>query len=305
MYHLDELVGALIDAAVEAVTAGLDEVATDHQAMRAKGQDLRDRAAELALLGPRLYKLARTILGEVECRSVPRFAAAFAHVRYSKDAPVNELEDARRTLNHALLKTQNSPNAMALFLLAIAVVRVRAITLALGPMCVAVPPRTGHKELRRREIDAADIDAEVADLIAAMTDGDWDAALAQLRVLETTPTNRIGIVTSLVALAEDADGYAHLNKIATRLHRAGFSRAVTPRPEEKAAPPHIATPVLEAEAPPASNTEPGHEVIDQAVSEKTVAAPSVTARFRANPSGKVSAAERLRKSQEAHARARQ
>ncbi|QDZ06895.1 hypothetical protein FPZ24_04885 [Sphingomonas panacisoli] len=303
MDHLEELTGALIDAAVEAVTAGLDEAAADHHAMRAKGQELRDNAAMVALLGPRLYKLARTILGEVERRSVPRFAAAFAHVRYSKDPPVNELEDARRTLNRALLKTQSSPDAMAMFLLAVATVRVRAITLALGPLCVAVPPRAGRKELRRREIDAADVDPEVADLIIAMTDGGWEAALAQLRALETAPTNRIGIVTSLIALAEDSDGYALLNKIAVRLRRAGFNRAAAGRLEENAPlPPRTPDPIVDERVPHAVDVQPGREARDETPSEPIVAASSVTARFRANPSGKLSPTERLRRSQEAHAR---
>ena len=308
MDHLEDLTSALIDAAVEAVTAGLTEATADHLAMRAKGENLRDQAAMFALLGPRLYMLARTILGEVERRSVPRFAAALDHVRYSTDAPVNELEDARRTLNQALLKTEKTPSVMSIFLLAIAIVRVRAITLALGPECVAVPPRPGRKELRRRNIDEADIDPEVGDLLIAMTEGDWNGALVRLHALEREPANRVGIVTSLVALAESAEGHVHLNRIATRLQRARFDRrtAGSYSANEHAAPANTKTAQTSSER--ADNSKripdrlPRDPIREQTETTPPVPASSISTRFRASPSGKPSAADRLRRSQERHAR---
>ncbi len=308
MDHLEELTGALIDAMAEAVTAGLAEATADHQAMRAKGENLRDQGAMFALLGPRLYMLARTILGEVERRSVPRFAAALDHVRYSTDAPVNELEDARRTLNQALLRTEKTPGAMSILLLAIAIVRVRAITLALGPECVAVPPRPGRKELRRRKIEEADIDSEVGDILVAMTEDDWDGALVRLHALEREPANRVGIVTSLVALAESADGHVHLNKIAARLQRARFDRrtAESYSAKEPAPPPRTKTAQYPSETADNSKRMPDRLPPDP-IREGTETIPpappsSISARFRASPSGKPSAADRLRRSQERHAR---
>lgn len=229
MQHLDAAINALIDAAVETVMAGFDEAADAHQAMRAKGTELRQRAAAVELLGPALSKLAQQLVGEIQRRAVPRYAAMLRHVRYSEDADINELEDARRTLNAALLTAQRTPDALHRSLVMLAIIRVRAITIAVGAECVAAPipdgQRSGGPIPRRREIGPDDVPLMVARIIVVMLQdrATWASGLKQLRTLETDPANAFGLVSSIVALAEQPSGPSYIRSIAARIERAGIN----------------------------------------------------------------------------------
>lgn len=326
MDDLERLTGALIDAMVDAVVAGLDDAAAAHSAMRGKGEELRARAAAAALLGPKLSKLALLLLGEVERKAMPRYAAYLNSVRYSSDAPINELEDARRSLNSAVLAASGERSPAQALDLALAIVRMRAITTAIGAQCMAEPARgkkkgKGGPELRRREIDASDIPPVVAQAVLAMTQGagDWDAGLAVLRELETTPANGIGLVSSLLALAHTADGHAHLNLIATRLQRAQFNRGAAaassfppavPLPSEASGPPAIPvpSPLQHGEAnpvPPAGNPADGSASAPmpsiQAPSRHVPSAVAgISEQYRRVAPPKVKARERLKQCQAAH-----
>lgn len=228
MQHLDAAIDALIDAAVETVMAGFDEAADAHLAMRAKGDELRQRAAAVELLGPALSKLSQQLVGEIQRRAVPRYAAMLRNVRYSADADINELEDARRTLNGALLTAQRAPDALRRSLVMLAIIRVRAITIAVGAECVAAPvpdgQRSGGPTPRRREIGPDDIPVAVARIVVAMSRdrAAWGSGLEQLRTLETDPANAFGLMSSIVALAEQPAGQSYIRSIAARIERAGI-----------------------------------------------------------------------------------
>ena len=78
MDHLEELGTALVDGLVECVLAGFDTSMADHLVMHAKGEELRSRSADVALLGPTLFKLAKTLLGKSNAslsRATPRRAS--------------------------------------------------------------------------------------------------------------------------------------------------------------------------------------------------------------------------------------
>lgn len=228
MQHLDAAINALIDAAVEAVMAGFDEAADAHHAMRARGTELRQRAAAVELFGPALSKLAQQLVGEIQRRAVPRYAAMLRNVRYSADADINELEDARRTLNTALLTAQRAPDALRRSLVMLAIIRVRAITIAVGAECVAAPipdgQRSGGPTPRRREIGPDDIPIAVARIVVAMARdrAAWANGIEQLGALETDPANAFGLVSSIVALAEQPSGSSYIRLIAARIERAGI-----------------------------------------------------------------------------------
>lgn len=228
----EEIFDALVDCLAEAMTAGFDQSAADHILMRDKGNELRSGETMIALLGPKLARLAQNILKAAEHKAVKRYATYRAHVRYSSDPLIYELEDARSTFSAALLKAQGT-NATALdaLKLVIAQIRVAAVTTALGSDCIAVPKtnlKAAAPSPRRREISAVDIDENVAQTLLVMTavGGDWDAGIAALRSIEGSPANKGGIVTSIIALAQDVDGEIHLQKIRARLERALSERAI-------------------------------------------------------------------------------
>ena len=299
MDHLEELGTALVDGLVECVLAGFDTSMADHLVMHAKGEELRSRSADVALLGPTLFKLAKTLLGEVERKSIPRYAAARQHVRYSRDPLINELEDARATLSAALLKVGDATGGLDRAALLIPIIRVRAVTQAIGAECVTEPARStaGKRrgpELRRRDIDAADIAPEVADAILDMTrdDGDWDGGMALLQRLEFTSANNTGIVSSLAVLAGQPGGRLYLNKISGRLRRAQFNRpADVPMTQ-----PIPTAPKKAAETPPAVPAAASPTPRDDA--------PRMSQRYQAAGIVRISPRERLKLSQTAHARDR-
>jgi hypothetical protein len=264
MQHLDAAINALIDAAVETVMAGFDEAADAHRAMRARGEELRQRTAAVDLLGPALSKLAQQLVGEIQRRAVPRYAAMLRHVRYSADADINELEDARRTLNGALLTAQRTPDALRRSLVMLAIIRVRAITIAVGAECVAAPipdgQRSGGPVPRRREIGPDDIPVAVARIVVAMARdrAAWAHGLEQLQTLETDHANAFGLVSSIGALAEQPGGQSYIRSIAARIERAGIDLQ---RSEADIAAPPAVTPApvplpVPAPAPPAQRPAP-------------------------------------------------
>lgn len=275
MQHLDAAINALIDTAVETVMAGFDEAADAHRAMRARGEELRQRTAAVELLGPALSKLAQQLVGEIQCRAVPRYAAMLRHVRYSADADINELEDARRTLNGALLTAQRMPDALRRSLVMLAIIRVRAITIAVGAECVATPipdgQRSGGPTPRRREIGPDDIPVAVARIVVAMSRdrAAWAHGLEQLGTLETDHANAFGLVSSIVALAEQPGGQSYIRLIAGRIERAGIdlqrseadidtAPVVTPAPVPLPVPAPVPAPLAQwpASAPPPAPPQP-------------------------------------------------
>ncbi|MBR0553734.1 hypothetical protein [Stakelama marina] len=229
MDHLSGVFDALCNVLIESVVAGFDAVVDQHEASRNRGAHLRGHAAALALLGPKLHQLAEELGDEVVRRTVPRYEAYLRHPRFSSDALVVEVEDAEKTLNDLLLDQTGSPTASQMLYLWMAILRMRAITIALGAECVAEPiPSRARKQTapspRRREITAADIPNEIAAILLNATDGpdQWAEAIAGLAAHRGTALDRGGIATKLSALAECDDGPEYFNRIITRLRSAGY-----------------------------------------------------------------------------------
>ena len=242
MQHLIATLDALIDATVEAIVAGFEGASDAQIAMRAKGAELRQRVAVVELLGPALSKLAHQLIDEAGRRAVPRYATILRSVRYNDDAGINELEDARRAMNVAVLAADKKPDGLRRSNIMLAIIRVRAITAVLGADCVAEPldesSSQGSPLPRRREIGPGDISPVVARIVVAMARdrSEWDSGLARLAALETDEANVVGLVSSLIALAEQPKGHSYIRSIAKRIERAGLDLAEdqTPALEELA-----------------------------------------------------------------------
>jgi len=229
--YLDDAVDAIGNLLCEAAFAGFDAAVDQHQASRATGAELRDGAVALALFGPSLNKLAEEIIGEAVRKTVARYNAYRRHPRYRRDALVFELEDAQKSLNDAILNTSGMGPALHAFYLAIAIIRVRAITIAIGSECIAEPVPSGQQKksaptLRRRKMTAADIPEEIADILLNSTNGPehWADAITNLAAIRGTALDVGAIATKLSALAELDDGPEIFNQIITRLRSAGYSR---------------------------------------------------------------------------------
>jgi hypothetical protein len=232
MRHLDQALNAAIEATAAAVMARFDAAEDAQYAAREKGAGLRDRVAARELLGPALMGLASKLVDEVERRTTPRYEAALRHPRYGREALVNEADDAEVTINTLITSAAHPPTMAQTFDITIAAVRVRAITSALGPKCFTGPKSAksdnGYPVPRRRPLSAADVDPEVAQLILEMGEAGhgWRGVLEKMRWLETTPANRAGTVSKIVALADLADGRAHVDHMVEQLKRAGVVRDV-------------------------------------------------------------------------------
>lgn len=117
---------------------------------------------------------------EVERRASPRFRSILAHPRHGREQLSEELDNAETELNTAIHKAGATPNATEHFRFALAIIRLRAIKVALGEKAFADPrgPKGGGGPTpRRREIRATDLGEDVArGVIAAIDAGDrWYA----------------------------------------------------------------------------------------------------------------------------------
>ena len=231
MDYLDDAVDAIGNLLCEAAFAGFDAAVDQHQKSRTMGAELRGRAIALALLGPQLNRLVEEIIGEAVRKTVARYNAYLRHPRYGRDALVVELEDAQKSLHDAILNTSGMGPALHAFYLAIAIIRVRAITIAIGSECIAEPAPPGQQKksapsLRRRKITAADIPTEIAEILLNSTNGpeQWAPAITNLAAIRGTALDVGAIATKLSALAELEDGPEIFNQIITRLRSASYSR---------------------------------------------------------------------------------
>ena len=231
MDYLDDAVDAIGNLFCEAAFAGFGAAVDQHQKSRAKGADLRGRAAALALLGPSLNKLSEELFGKAVPKTVGRYNAYRRHPRYSCDALVFELEDAEKSLHDVILNTSGMGPRLQAFYLAIAIIRLRAITIAIGPECIVEPVRSGQQKKsaptpRRRAMTAADIPTEIAEILLSSTNGPehWAAAITNLAAIRGTALDVGAIATKLSALAELEDGPEIFNQIITRLLSAGYTR---------------------------------------------------------------------------------
>lgn len=231
MDYLNDAVDAIGNLLCEAAFAGFDAAVDQHQASRATGAELRDGAVALALLGPCLNRLLQGLIGEASRKTVPRFNAYRLHPRYRRDALVSELEDAEKSLYDAILNSSGMAPAFRIFNIVVAIIRVRAITIAIGSECIAEPAPSGQQKKsaptpRRRKITAADIPDEIAEILLNSTNGPehWAAALTNLAAIRGTALDVGAIATKLSALAELDDGPEIFNQIITRLRSAGYSR---------------------------------------------------------------------------------
>lgn len=234
MHYLDDALDAIGNLLCEAAFAGFDAAVDQHQASRATGAELRDGAVALALLGPHLNRLFQEITGEAIRKTVPRFNACRLHPRYRRDALVFELEDAEKSLHDAILNSSGLAWPSRIFNIVVAIIRVRAVTIAIGSECIAEPVPSGQQKksapsLRRRKITAVDIPDEIAEILLNSTAGPehWTAALNALAAIRGTALDVGAIATKLSALAELDDGPEIFNQIITRLRSAGYSREVS------------------------------------------------------------------------------
>ena len=231
MDYLDDAVDAIGNLLCEAAFAGFDAAVDQHQASRATGAELRDGAVALALLGPCLNRLLQGIIGEASRKTVPRFNAWRLHPGYRRDALVFELEDAEKSLHDAILNSSSLAWPLRIFNIVVAIIRVRAVTIAIGSECIAEPAPPGQQKKsapspRRRKITAADIPEEIADILLNSTNGPehWAAAITNLAAIRGTALDVGAIATKLSALAELEDGPEIFNQIITRLLSAGYTR---------------------------------------------------------------------------------
>lgn len=145
MHYLDDALDAIGSLLCEAAFAGFDAAVDQHQASRATGAELRDGAVALALLGPHLSRLFQEIICEAIRKTVPRFNAWRLHPGYHRDALVFELEDAEKSLHDAILNSSGLASAFRIFNIVVAIIRVRAITIAIGSECIAEPVPSGQQ----------------------------------------------------------------------------------------------------------------------------------------------------------------
>jgi len=219
LQHLQTALDALIGVATDLVVNAAASSARGYTSVRETATNLRSEAALQQLVGPALYKFASGMSAEVERRATPRFKSILAHPRHGREQLIDELDDADTEINTAIHGVGSSPTAAAHFRVALAVVRVRAITMALGENAFAGPRGTkggGGPTPRRRAIKATDLGEDVARcVIAAIDAGDgWHAALEPLRMMEATGANRNGVATKILTFADMADGHAILERIA-------------------------------------------------------------------------------------------
>ncbi|WP_144035669.1 hypothetical protein [Sphingopyxis bauzanensis] len=231
MDYLNDAVDAIGNLLCEAAFAGFDAAVDQHQASRATGAELRDGAVALALLGPCLNRLLQGLIGEASRKTVPRFNAYRLHPRYRRDALVSELEDAEKSFHDAILNSSGLVWPSRIFNIVVAIIRIRAVTIAIGPECIAEPAPPGQQKksapsLRRRKITAADIPDEIAEILLNSTNGPehWAAAITNLAAIRGTALDVGAIATKLSALAELEDGPEIFNQIITRLLSAGYTR---------------------------------------------------------------------------------
>lgn len=231
MDYLNDAVDAIGNLLCEAAFAGFDAAVDQHQASRATGAELRDGAVALALLGPCLNRLLQGLIGEASRKTVPRFNAYRLHPRYRRDALVSELEDAEKSFHDAILNSSGLVWPSRIFNIVVGIIRIRAVTIAIGPECIAEPAPPGQQKksapsLRRRKITAADIPDEIAEILLNSTNGPehWAAAITNLAAIRGTALDVGAIATKLSALAELEDGPEIFNQIITRLLSAGYTR---------------------------------------------------------------------------------
>lgn len=231
MDYLDDAVDAIGNLLCEAAFAGFDAAVDQHQASRATGAELRDGAVAHALLGPCLNRLLQGLIGEAIRKTVPRFNAWRLHPGYRRDALVFELEDAEKSFHDAILNSSGLAWPLRIFNIVVAIIRIRAVTIAIGPECIAEPAPSGQQKKsaptpRRRKITAADIPTEIAEILLNSTNGPehWAAAITNLAAIRGTALDVGAIATKLSALAELEDGPEIFNQIITRLLSAGYTR---------------------------------------------------------------------------------
>ncbi len=239
MQHLQSALDALIGVATDVVVGAAASSARGYRSARDTATDLRSEAALREIVGPALYKLALGMSAEVERRATPRFKSILAHPRHGREQLIDELDDADTELNMAIHQVGPQPTAAADLRVALAIVRVRAITMALGERAFADPrgPKDGGGPTpRRRVIKVTDLGEDVArGVIAAIDAGDqWHAALEPFRVLEPTGANRNGVATKILAFADMADGHAILERIAANA-RPHFPPLVQPASDDPSA----------------------------------------------------------------------
>lgn len=226
---------ALTDLAVEVVTSGFALATEQHGTASDLGRKLREGATVQALLGPQLSKLATALSGDIERKTAVRYAAYLKHPRLGREPLIDEAENADISLNVAIVAAQASCNASTSVALALAILRVRAITQATGPACIYPPRgqanlgRTGQRQ-RRREITAADVPDAIAEvLLGSCNSTDEQAELTErLRAFEHSQYNEFGLVTKVLALVEKPDGQSVLHTISSRIRQARLDRGVDP-----------------------------------------------------------------------------
>ncbi|CAM3222356.1 DUF222 domain-containing protein [Sphingomonas antarctica] len=196
--------------------------------------DLRSEVALREIVGPALYKLALGMSAEVERHATPRFRSILAHPRHGREQLIDELDRADTELNTVIHEAGSPPTAAAALRIALAIIRVRAITVALGEQAFAGPPGSkgsGAPTPRRRAIQATDLGEDVARAVIAAIDtgNQWHTALEPLRDLEATGANRNGVATKILTFADMPDGRAILERIAAnaRPHFPPVERAST------------------------------------------------------------------------------
>lgn len=232
MQQFQSALDALIGVATDLVVSAAASSARGYKSTRDTATDLRSEAALREIVGPALYKLALGMSAEVGRRATPRFKSILAHPRHGREQLIDELDDADTELNIAIHEVGPSPTAAANLRVALAIIRVRAITMALGERAFADPRSLkggGGPTPRRRAIEVTDLGEDVARAVIATIDtGDgWHAALEPLRVLESTEANRNGVATKILAFADMADGRAILERIAANA-RPHFPPLVQP-----------------------------------------------------------------------------
>ncbi len=282
MDYLADALDAIGNLLCEAAFAGFDAAVDQHQASRATGAELRDGAVAHALLGPCLNRLLQGLIGEASRKTVPRFNAWRLHPRYRHDALVFELEDAEKSLHDAILNSSGLAWPLHIFNIVVAIIRIRAVTIAIGSECIAEPAPPGQQKksapsLRRRKITAADIPDEIAEILLNSTAGPehWAAALSALAAMRGTALDVGAIATKLSALAELDDGPEIFNQIITRLLSAGYTRQTSspaadpvmfstglqqlPEPPPAPAPPADRPPLVSSRQKPVATTPPAEE----------------------------------------------
>lgn len=239
MQHLQSALDTLIGVATDVVVGAAVSAAHGYQSTRNTATDLRSEAALREIVGPALYKLALGMATEVERRATPRFKSILAHPRHGREQLIDELDDADTELNTSIHEVRSQPTAAADLRVALAIIRVRAITTALGEQAFADPrgPKGGNAPIpRRRAIRVTDLGEDVArGVIAAIDAGDrWHASLEPLRGLEPTDANRNGVATKILAFADMTDGHAILERIAANA-RPHFPPLVQPASDDPSA----------------------------------------------------------------------